>query len=100
MGVRLYMNNLENNSMEWIYQPKNKEKNTSKFARLCNYLSIALFIVLDLYIGEGKAKTQIERWWKDFVNNFFLYIREWINIKQLVVYRNMERIFAKPCNFC
>jgi hypothetical protein len=42
--------------MEWIYQPKKKKKKTSKIARLCNYLSIALFIVLDLYLGEGRAK--------------------------------------------
>jgi hypothetical protein len=47
--------------MEWIYQPKNKEKNKSYFARQCNYLSIALFIVLKLYLGEGRAKRQIER---------------------------------------
>jgi hypothetical protein len=47
--------------MEWIYQPKNKERKISNFARLCNYLSIARFIVLDLYLGEGRAKRQIKR---------------------------------------
>lgn len=100
MGFRLYMNHLKEQFNAMDLSSKKQRKNTSNFARLCNYLSIAWFIVLDLYLGEGRAKRQIKRWWKDLGNNFFPYIREQVNTKQLVVYRNMEGFFVKLCNFC
>jgi hypothetical protein len=61
MGVRLYMNHLKEQFNGMDLSTKKQRKNTSYFARLCNYLSIALFIVLKLYLGEGRAKRQIER---------------------------------------